>query len=172
MSGSDCCAWTNKPLLGNAGVARDLDPRDLARSWGVPVMLHPDDARHRQAAPFGPFENPVGSDLLARFCITAMPFPGHTEGHVLYRLDRYGGVLFAGDSAMGAPEDAGRLAFVRSPVFFNIDDQHLRAGWSTLKLDVRSFAPFHGTPAIDREDLAALTAPLMRQEPTTGFSAV
>jgi glyoxylase-like metal-dependent hydrolase (beta-lactamase superfamily II) len=37
---------------------------------------------------------PVVSDL------TAVPTPGHTPGHISLLLDRQGGVLFAGDSAM------------------------------------------------------------------------
>ncbi|MDH3249931.1 MAG: MBL fold metallo-hydrolase [Acidimicrobiia bacterium] len=37
---------------------------------------------------------PVASDL------TAVPTPGHTAGHISLLLDRHGGVLFAGDSAL------------------------------------------------------------------------
>lgn len=37
---------------------------------------------------------PLASDL------TAIPTPGHTAGHISLLLDRSGGVLFAGDSAM------------------------------------------------------------------------
>lgn len=37
---------------------------------------------------------PLPSDL------TAVPTPGHTDGHVSYLLDRSGGVLFVGDAAV------------------------------------------------------------------------
>lgn len=34
--------------------------------------------------------------------VMAIPTPGHTAGHVAYLLDRAGGVLFAGDAAVGS----------------------------------------------------------------------
>ncbi len=56
---------------------------------------------------------PVVSDL------TAVPTPGHTPGHISLLLDRNGGVLFAGDSAMATRSGGVQRGFMnrRSATF-------------------------------------------------------
>ncbi len=49
---------------------------------------------------------PVVSDL------SAVPTPGHTAGHISLLLDRHGGVLFAGDSAMSTRSGGVQRGFM------------------------------------------------------------
>lgn len=51
--------------------------------------------------------------------LSAIPTPGHTAGHISLLLDREGGVLFAGDSAMSTKSGGIQRGFMnrRSPTF-------------------------------------------------------
>lgn len=58
-------------------------------------------------------EVPIASDL------RAIPTPGHTPGHISLLLDREGGVLFAGDSAMVTRSGGIQRGFInrKTPTF-------------------------------------------------------
>lgn len=81
---------------------------------------------------------PVASDL------TAVPTPGHTPGHISLLLDREGGVLFAGDSALANRSGGIQRGFMnrKSPTF----DASLRA-MAELEFET---ACFGHSPAILR----------------------
>ena len=73
---------------------------------------------------------PVVSDL------TAVPTPGHTPGHISLLLDRNGGVLFAGDSAMATRSGGVQRGFMnrRSATF----DASLRS-MADLEFEIACF---------------------------------
>lgn len=145
----------------------------------VPVLLAPVDAVHPQAARVA---QAIGLDLgdphrhpaLAAVGLAAEPMPGHTEGSTVFRWSRHGGVLFAGDAAMGATDSQhaqGLARLVRPPVAFNVDDDGLRRRWASRlrSLDLSGIAPYHGRAYYDRADLGAIAAPTARPEPTGGL---
>jgi glyoxylase-like metal-dependent hydrolase (beta-lactamase superfamily II) len=58
---------------------------DLKTEFKIPLLLHPIDARHRQALASGiAFDNPVGHRVLSKFGFEALLFPGQTAQ--LYRV--------------------------------------------------------------------------------------
>jgi glyoxylase-like metal-dependent hydrolase (beta-lactamase superfamily II) len=73
---------------------------------------------------------PVVSDLIA------VPTPGHTPGHISLLLDRNGGVMFAGDSAMATRSGGVQRGFMnrRSATF----DASLRA-MADLEFEIACF---------------------------------
>ena len=73
---------------------------------------------------------PVVADL------TAVPTPGHTAGHISLFLDRQGGALFAGDSAMSTRSGGVQRGFMnrRSATF----DSSLRA-MADLEFEIACF---------------------------------
>ena len=150
---------------------------EVVEEFGVPVFLHPLDAAHPQGraaarAARVVFGDPTTSRLLADLGVEVLFFPGHTEGHVtLYRADG-GGVLAAGDAAMGASADdvaAGRSGLVRAPVGLSVDDARTRAGWAAFDRPLSTVGPYHGAPIVKQPDVARLAlASLRRMKASTG----
>jgi glyoxylase-like metal-dependent hydrolase (beta-lactamase superfamily II) len=97
--------------------------RGLARL--VPTAERAVVDHHVEAGPV-----PVASDL------TAVPTPGHTAGHISLLLDRHGGVLFAGDSAMSTRSGGVQRGFMnrKSATF----DSSLRT-MADLDFDIACF---------------------------------
>jgi glyoxylase-like metal-dependent hydrolase (beta-lactamase superfamily II) len=57
---------------------------DLKTEFKIPLLLHPIDAKHKQAVATGvPFENPVGHRVLSEFGFEALLFPGQTAGSIM-----------------------------------------------------------------------------------------
>jgi glyoxylase-like metal-dependent hydrolase (beta-lactamase superfamily II) len=149
--------------------------RTLAKEFKMPVLMHPVDAGHPQAMVSQvPYEDPMGHSLLTEFGLEAIHFPGHTSGHIaLYGAER-GGLLIAGDAAMGTT--AGQAAqgierLIRPPAGLSTDDAELRKRWFSFSRPVTTVLPYHGTGYVDRgADIARIMAPLTRDQPTTGFA--
>lgn len=144
---------------------------DLANEFAIPVLLHPLDARHPQSFGAGvSYEDPVDHPVLAGFGVEALPFPGHTSGHVVFYSAEQGGLLITGDAAMSttAPQaEAGVEHLVRPPLGTNVDDQQLRKNWAAFDRPVATFLPYHGTGYVNRaSDLPSLMKTLSRPEPT------
>src|SRR4030095_16425181 len=54
---------------------------DLKTEFKIPLLLHPIDARHKQAlAASIPFDTPIGHRVLSEFGFEALLFPGQTAG--------------------------------------------------------------------------------------------
>lgn len=93
---------TSAPVIASVGDApylRGEQPPPPPPIFDVPILnlvthlipsAQPMTVDH--AVTSGPV--PIASD------ISAIATPGHTRGHISFLLDRHGGVLFAGDSAM------------------------------------------------------------------------
>jgi glyoxylase-like metal-dependent hydrolase (beta-lactamase superfamily II) len=101
--------------------------RVSARLTGTPEPVPVDEALRQD----GPFSVPG---------FTAIHTPGHTAGHVSFLLDRGGGVLFAGDAAVG-----WRRGVRRTPKVMSADAAAARSSLSRLaeaRFDVAVFG--HG----------------------------
>lgn len=75
---------------GAAALKRDSGARLVASDVDAPVV------QGRESVPAPPILDFPFIRLMAKL----LPTPGHTDGHISLLLDRAGGVLFAGDSAM------------------------------------------------------------------------
>ncbi|GAQ88715.1 hypothetical protein KFL_004530195 [Klebsormidium nitens] len=137
-----------------AGKPQGQGLRDFKRAFPrAPVFLHPSDAEHEEGKVSGfVYDNPIGSALLSALGVETWEFPGHTRGHVHYYLDRSGGVLCTGDSAVGAPmhrSEPGRDAMCRAPVPVNEDDGEAARQWSdflhnSARPSIATICPYHG----------------------------
>lgn len=145
---------------------------DLKSEFKIPLLLHPIDARHRQALASGiAFENPVGHRVLSEFGFEALLFPGQTAGSIMLYSSNNGGMLLTGDSASGTSADqakAGLERLVRAPTETSVDDDELRRQWFAFDRSVATVLPFHGTGYVDRSaaELASIMKPLVRSEST------
>jgi len=147
----------------------------ISREYGVPVFLHPVDARHPQAMGAGiAYEDPVGHPLITAFGAEVVPLPGHPAGSIGLYLPAGGGTLLAGDAAMGpsaVQTKNGVEYLIRPPVMMNVNDAALRAHWLGFHRPLASVLPYHGTGYLDRAaDLPTIMAPLTRMEPTLGLT--
>ena len=145
---------------------------DLKTEFKIPLLLHPIDAKHKQAVTAGiPFENPIGHEVLSEFGFEALLFPGQTAGSIMLYSINNGGILLTGDSASGTSADqakAGLEHLIRPPIDTSVDDAELRRRWLAFDRPVATVLPFHGTGYIDRSaaDLASIMQSLVRSEPT------
>jgi len=149
--------------------------RTLANEFEMPVLMHPIDAGHPQAAVTRvPYEDPVGHPLLQEFGLEAIFFPGHTAGHIALYSARNDGIMFTGDAAMGTTAGqagSGIERLIRPPAGLSTDDGELRKRWLSFKRPVSTVLPYHGTGYVDRAaDIAGIMAPLTREQPTTSFA--
>ena len=146
---------------------------DLKTEFKIPLLLHPIDAKHKQAVAAGiPFENPLGNPVLSEFGFDALLFPGQTAGSIMLYSSKNGGLLLTGDSASGTSSDqakAGLERLIRPPIDTSIDDAEIRRQWLAFDRPVATVLPFHGTGYVDRPaaDLASIMRPLVRSESTS-----
>ena len=112
---------------------------DLKTEFKIPLLLHPIDAKHKQALSAGiPFENPVGHPVLREFGFEALLFPGQTAGSIMLYSTNNGGLLLTGDSAMGTTAEqakAGLERLIRPPIETSVDDAELRETVAKLLID-------------------------------------
>jgi glyoxylase-like metal-dependent hydrolase (beta-lactamase superfamily II) len=152
------------------GLGDALD--NVASEFKIPLLLHPIDAKHRQALAAGvKFENPIGHPVLREFGFEALLFPGQTAGSLMLYSPKRGGILLTGDSASGTSSDqarAGLERLIRPPIDTSVDDAELRRQWIAFDRPVATVLPYHGTGYIDRPptELVSIMQPLMRSEPT------
>ena len=145
---------------------------DLKAEFKIPLLLHPIDAKHKQALATGiSFENPIGHRVLSEFAFEALPFPGQTAGSIILYSTNNGGVLLTGDSASGTSADqakAGLERLIRPPIDTSVDDTELRKQWLAFDRPVATVLQFHETGYVDRSatDLASIMQPLVRSGPT------
>lgn len=87
---------------------------DLKTEFKIPLLLHPIDARHKQALAAGiPFDNPICHRVLSEFGFEALLFPGQTAGSIMLYSTNNGGLLLTGDSAMGTTADQAKAGLER-----------------------------------------------------------
>ena len=148
---------------------------EIVEQYRIPVFLHPNDAAHPQARrwPDLRYADPTASPLLAECGAEAIPFPGHTEGHIMLYRAVEGGLLLTGDCAVGPTlrdADKDTATMIRPPLSFNVSDAALRNGWIAFRRPVTALCPYHGMPLLDRPDaVAGALESLRREQPTIGL---
>ena len=156
-------------VLSHRNVAGQGDAYEtLKQDYNLPILLHPDDASHPEAKRAGTeFGNPVENEVLQVAGLEVIHFPGHTEGSIMLYWPSHGGVLFAGDCAVGPgprqnPEPP-RLE--RSPGPTEAMTERLAEQWRAFDKPLRAVCPLHGTIYQDRDDLADIMRPLSEEPP-------
>ena len=156
-------------VLSHRNVAGQGDAYEaLQEDYDLPILLHPDDASHPEAKRAGvDFGSPVGNKVLEDSGLEVIPFPGHTTGSVMLYWPRRGGVLLAGDCAVGPGprQDQEPPRLERSPGPTEEMSDQLARAWRTFSKPLRTVCPLHGTVYRDRDDLAQIMRPLSEEPP-------
>ena len=145
---------------------------EIARRFGAPVLLHPADQGHPEARGTGvAFSDPTASPVLAEAGIEVVAIPGHTEGSIMLYLADEGGILLAGDSAVGpGPEQSDRTPRLERPVGADEDARFLDT-WRDFvaRLPLAAVLPLHGECYLrsetGEEAFEAILANIWRGEP-------
>jgi len=141
------------------------------REFEAPFFLHPLDQAY-----FKGFEfiNPVNHPVINDFNIEIIHFPGHTPGHIMLYNSANGGLLLAGDAAMGPTDEQTRKGIerlIRVPARLSYDDELIRQNWLHFNKKVAHLGPYHGSIYINKqESLKQIMEPLTRVEITQGLT--
>ena len=140
----------------------------LQENYNLPILLHPDDASHPEAKRSGvDFGDPMDDEVLKESGLEVIHFPGHTAGSVMLLWSAHGGVLLAGDCAVGPGprQDQEPPRLERSPGPTETMTEQLAEQWRTFSRPLRTVGPLHGTVYQDRDDLADIMRPLYDAPP-------
>jgi glyoxylase-like metal-dependent hydrolase (beta-lactamase superfamily II) len=95
-----------RPSFGQLQAGRHDGPFRLLQRWGAATLaasLTPDEGRGPESEPYAEpdewIEGPADVVLPSGRTLSAIPTPGHTNGHVVY-VDISAGLLFAGDHVL------------------------------------------------------------------------
>lgn len=137
----DAILLTHGDLVDQAFGSLELVSREAG---GAPIFIDPKDTRGQLD-----FTQDINLDLevFDKYELTTMPFPGHTPGSQLIFSKWNHGMLFCGDSAVGAPYDSEETYFERPPIFNTYVDQDLAELWENYDLPFLHLLPLHGKPA-------------------------
>ena len=145
-----------------------LSHRDLAGSgdafeqivehYELPILIHPADRHDKKArhlnVPLDDVTSGEGARELERAEIEMIHIPGHSPGSIMLYVPDEGGVLLAGDSAVGpGPEQDDQSPRLQRPIGADEDERFI-ATWKEV-VDTRPIAavlPLHGA-YYRREDL-------------------
>ncbi len=156
-------------VLSHRNVAGQGDAYGALReTYGVLILLHPADASHPEAKQAGvEFDDPVTDEVLEEAGLEPIHFPGHTAGSVILYWSAHGGVLLAGDCAVGPGprQDQEPLRLERSPGPTEAMTERLAEQWRVFDKPLRTVCPLHGTVYKDRDDLADIMRPLSEEPP-------
>ena len=160
MDGVRAIAEEHTPL------AMVISHRDLAASgdayqefraeFGGPILMHPDDQATEKARELDvPLTDPMGEDgqVLRDAGIEVIHIPGHSPGSIMLYLADEGGILLAGDSAVGpGPEQSDRTPRLERPIQADEDPRFLDTWQKTIsRLPVAAVLPLHGEAYLRRD---------------------
>ena len=156
-------------VLSHSNVAVQGDAFDvMTGEFEVPVLLHPADAAASEPRQSGvEFADPLQSNILAESGLEVFRFPGHTEGSIVLYWQEHGGVVLAGDSAVGPGprQDPEPPRLIRAPAMNAEADENLRKLWRNFEKPIRTLGPLHGAVYVDRDDIQEIMHPLIEGEP-------
>ena len=156
-------------VLSHRNVAGQGDAYGALReTYGVSILLHPEDAAHPEAKQAGvDFGDPMTNEVLKEAGLEPIHFPGHTAGSVMLYWAAHGGVLLAGDCAVGPGprQDQKPPHLERSPGPTEAMTERLAEQWRVFDKSLRTICPLHGTIYQDRNDLTAIMRPLSEEPP-------
>lgn len=145
---------------GHPPAALVISHRDLAGSgdefeafrdeFGVPILMHPADQREDapsklSVALHDPMEG-EGGRILQDAGIEVIHVPGHSPGSIMLYLADEGGILLAGDCAVGpGPEQSDRSPRLERPSKADEDERFLDTWRKTVdRLPIAAVLPLHG----------------------------
>ena len=146
---------------------------DLVAEFGVSILLHPDDQATDAAKEAGvAWSDPTtgqGAAILADAELELIHIPGHSPGSIMLHLADEGGIVLAGDSAVGpGPEQADQTPRLERPIGAD-ENPGFVADWrrTVSRLPIVAVLPLHGQAyrAADREDFNSIVANIWRGEP-------
>lgn len=159
-------------VLSHRHVAAQADGFEAIQdAFGGTLFLHPADARHPSVRNLGfGFEDPMEPALRDGAGLEVLHVPCHTAGSVMLYTERHGGVLLAGDSAVGPgprqPRGTHRLE--RPPTISPDADARLRVLWKSWNRPLCAVLPLHGQTYLQEDlpdgDLRAVMQPLWEGE--------
>ena len=144
-------------VLSHRDLAASGDALDAFAADGVPILLHRDDQATAKAKDagiaWGDVMHGEGAAILRDAGIEAIHVPGHSPGSVMLYLADGGGILLAGDSAVGpGPEQSDRTPRLERPIKADEDPAFLDT-WQKLvgRLPLAAVLPLHGEAYIRAE---------------------
>ena len=156
-------------VLSHRNVAGQGDAYEtLQGEYGLPILLHPGDASHPEARRAGvDFGDPMTNEVLREASCEVIHFPGHTAGSAMLYWPAHGGVLLAGDCAVGPGPRQSQVPprLERSPGPTEEMTERLAEQWRTFDKPLRTVCPLHGTVYQDRDDLVEIMRPLYAEPP-------
>ncbi len=161
-------------VLSHADVVGSADALDeILADHGIPVMLHPLDAELERVAKGGrEYVDPMHSELLDAAGIVRMHVPGHSPGSTMLWIEDEGGILLAGDCAVGpgpeqgAPDVEPRL---QRPKMNEEQERMFVPAWhrAVASHPVAAILPLHGQCYL-RADVGEAVFATLQSNVTTG----
>jgi glyoxylase-like metal-dependent hydrolase (beta-lactamase superfamily II) len=142
--------------------------------FNAPFFLHPLDAAAFGTQNANLFENPINHPTLKDFNIEVQLFQGHTKGSVVIYQAENGGLIIAGDAAMGATDGQaleGIERLIRVPTQMSYSDETIRQNWLEFNLPVAHFASYHGVSYYNKkQEMPDIMKLLTREQPTMSLN--
>lgn len=127
---------------------------EIVERYGCPVLLHPADQTHPEAGEAGvAFGDPTTDPVLADAGVEAVHVPGHTDGSIVLHLADEGGIVLAGDCAVGpGPEQSDRTRRLERPLGA-ADGSDFVESWKGIveRLPIAAVLPLHGEGYLRRD---------------------
>ena len=138
-------------VLSHRDLASSGDAFDALRSeFGASILLHPDDqetdAAKAAGVAWGDPTTGQGAVMLADAGLELIHAPGHSPGSIMLYLGDEGGILLAGDNAVGpGPEQADQTPRLERPIGADKDSRFV-AEWrrTVSRLPIAAVLPLHG----------------------------
>lgn len=142
--------------------------------FNVPFFLHSLDAAAFGIENASFFENPINHPALTDFNIEVQLFQGHTKGSVIIYQAGNGGLIIAGDAAMGATDGQaleGIERLIRVPTQMSYSDSTIRQNWLAFNLPVAHFASYHGISYYNKkQEMPEIMKLLTREQATMSLN--
>ena len=152
---------------GHPPAAMAISHRDLAGSgdafeafsqaFGVPILMHPadqaEDAPSELDVPLGDPMDGEGGRLLHEAGIEVIHVPGHSPGSIMLYLPDEGGILLAGDCAVGpGPDQTDRTPRLERTIAIE-DEARFADIWQKIvdRLPLAGVLPLHGEMYLRRD---------------------
>ena len=141
--------------------------REYERRDGKIFLLHPNDQSHDDAAGKAEYADPTCDPVLAETGLEAIHMPGHTAGSVMLYSQLNGGILFAGDCAVGpGPQQANGSPFLQRPIMKQ-GEQNFCTRFAEIagSREIATVLPYHGDWYSGRMNMTSLLENVWTGEP-------
>lgn len=132
---------TNNEVLNNTYASISTISEDAG---GAPIYTHPVNKSDENFS----FKNITGKEeLFDKFSISVRDFPAKSGESVVIHSEINGGMVFAGNTAVGADYDAKENDIKRPDIGSENKNFSLAESWRSYMHDFRYFFPYKGQPA-------------------------